>query len=163
MVSERAWRPHRATLPTARARSPVPNPATAWSRTNQGKPAFGKAPGEAETLERIKLLEASGINCQEIADRLNAEERKTRYGGPWRANRVHVILRRLGVRKPQPNWSRKLYGARPGESETLARIRAMRQSGMSWNGIASLLNAEGTKPRQGKQWWNTTVWKVLRD
>jgi DNA invertase Pin-like site-specific DNA recombinase len=56
---------------------------------------------------------------------------------------------------------RKPYGARPGEAETVVRIQSLRDAGMAMDTIAETLNAEGTKPRKGSQWYGSSVRNVL--
>jgi DNA invertase Pin-like site-specific DNA recombinase len=56
---------------------------------------------------------------------------------------------------------RKPYGSRPGESEVIERIRVLRAAGMAIDTIAETLNAEGTKPRSGSQWYGSSVRNVL--
>jgi DNA invertase Pin-like site-specific DNA recombinase len=56
---------------------------------------------------------------------------------------------------------RKPYGERPGESEVIRRIRELRAAGMAIDTIAETLNAEGTAPRKGSQWYGSSVRNVL--
>jgi DNA invertase Pin-like site-specific DNA recombinase len=55
----------------------------------------------------------------------------------------------------------KPYGAFPGETAVIERMRALRASGMGFEKIAVQLNAEGIKPRRGEKWWGKTVDKIL--
>jgi DNA invertase Pin-like site-specific DNA recombinase len=55
----------------------------------------------------------------------------------------------------------KPYGDLPGEKEVIARMRELRASGVGFDRIAAQLNAEGHKPRRGKQWWGLAVNKIL--
>jgi DNA invertase Pin-like site-specific DNA recombinase len=57
---------------------------------------------------------------------------------------------------------RKPYGENAGESETLARILALHAAGISINGIARTLNAEGLKPRTAENWHPQTVHGILQ-
>jgi DNA invertase Pin-like site-specific DNA recombinase len=56
---------------------------------------------------------------------------------------------------------RKPYGHRLGEQAVIERILALRQAGTAMDTIAERLNAEGTKPRSGGQWYGSTVRNVL--
>jgi DNA invertase Pin-like site-specific DNA recombinase len=53
---------------------------------------------------------------------------------------------------------RKPYGSHAGEAEVLERMRVMRQSGLSSDGIAVALNAEGVA---GKRWHGLAVNQIL--
>ncbi len=61
----------------------------------EGRKPYGAYPGEAETLNRIKELAASGETTTAIANRLQAEGRKTRSGGEWLQPTVSKILNRI--------------------------------------------------------------------
>lgn len=50
----------------------------------------------------------------------------------------------------------------PAEQDTLARIRELRDSGMSYNRIAGVLTAEGRATKRGGKWAAATVHSVLR-
>lgn len=56
---------------------------------------------------------------------------------------------------------RKRYGTMPGEAKVIERIRALRSEGLALDKIADTLNAEGLKPRAGKQWYPTTISRIL--
>lgn len=56
---------------------------------------------------------------------------------------------------------RKAYGQWPGEAPILERMRAMRASGESFEGIAATLNNEGVRARTGGKWFGSTVGKIL--
>ena len=56
----------------------------------------------------------------------------------------------------------KPYGTLPGEAPVIARMKALRASGLSWDGIANQLNPEGCQTRMaGKQWFGATVSRIL--
>ena len=60
----------------------------------------------------------------------------------------------------------KRFGARPGEQETLKRIRELyrkphKRDRMSLNKIAAILNAEGRPTRHGGKWYAQTVKNCL--
>ena len=56
---------------------------------------------------------------------------------------------------------RKPYGTRPGDSEIIERILALRDAGMAMDTIAETLNAESIAPRSGSQWYGSSVRNVL--
>jgi DNA invertase Pin-like site-specific DNA recombinase len=56
---------------------------------------------------------------------------------------------------------RKAFGARAGEDAIIARMKELRATGATWDSIASTLNVEGLKPRQGKAWYATSVRRVV--
>jgi hypothetical protein len=60
----------------------------------EGAKAYGKLPGEAETLQLILESSASGNPADVIAARLNGAEIKSRSGRPWRASVIRKILKR---------------------------------------------------------------------
>jgi DNA invertase Pin-like site-specific DNA recombinase len=57
---------------------------------------------------------------------------------------------------------RKPFGTRPGESEIIDRMKALREGGMAVDKIAVALNAEHARPRAGEQWYPTSVYRILR-
>jgi len=57
---------------------------------------------------------------------------------------------------------RKPFGTRNGEPEIVARILALKASGMVYNSIAETLNSEGLKPRKGQKWYASVVRDILR-
>jgi DNA invertase Pin-like site-specific DNA recombinase len=57
---------------------------------------------------------------------------------------------------------RKPYGARPGESEIIHRMKSLREAGMAVDKIAAMLNDERAKPRAGQQWYSTSVYRILK-
>ena len=56
----------------------------------------------------------------------------------------------------------KPYGYFEGEQAILARMQALRGSGMAWDAIAANLNTEGVMTRYGKQWYGSTINKILK-
>jgi DNA invertase Pin-like site-specific DNA recombinase len=56
---------------------------------------------------------------------------------------------------------RKPYGHYPGETETLERMKELAASGMTATDIAATLRAEGRKTRNGGDWLQPTVSKIL--
>jgi DNA invertase Pin-like site-specific DNA recombinase len=57
---------------------------------------------------------------------------------------------------------RKPYGDRPGEAEVIARAKAYRASGLSWDATAQQLNAAGAATRYGQLWFGSTISKIVR-
>ena len=47
------------------------------------------------------------------------------------------------------------------EQRIIARMKRMQAEGMSFRGIAAKLDAEGIRPKRGKQWIHTTVKSIL--
>ncbi len=56
---------------------------------------------------------------------------------------------------------RKPYGFYAGEQAAIDRMRALRDSGMGFDRIASALNAESIKPRTGERWHGLVVNRIL--
>jgi len=56
---------------------------------------------------------------------------------------------------------RKPFGTRPGESEVIQHILALRNDGMALDRIALALNEKGIKSRAGSRWYPTTVSRIL--
>jgi len=69
-----------------------------------------------------------------------------------RASRLRI--RRTGKRCE----GRKPYGSKPGEKETINKMREMRQKGESFQAIAEALNKAGTMPRTTQRDGKTTKW-----
>ena len=61
----------------------------------EGRKPYGHYPGEADTLKRMKELNASGMTATDIAATIRAEGRKTRNGGDWLQPTVSKILNRV--------------------------------------------------------------------
>ncbi len=88
----------------------------------------------------------------------------------WEKSIIVQKLRaaRLRLRREKGRCEgRKPYGATPDERETIARMRQMRDQGMSFEAIAGSLNASGTAPRTtsraGKQtkWHGAAIQRIL--
>src|SRR5208337_3711663 len=54
------------------------------------------------------------------------------------------------------------FGSKPGEAETLARIKLLRKMGDQPSVIANKLNSESVVTRYGKRWHAATISKILR-
>lgn len=57
---------------------------------------------------------------------------------------------------------RKPFGARPGETEIIERMKQLRAAGTAVDKIAATLNSEGLKARGGGQWYATSVYRILK-
>jgi DNA invertase Pin-like site-specific DNA recombinase len=83
-------------------------------------------------------------------------------------DRTMVVLKLKAARKRVKAATgrcegRKRFGERPGETETLQRMRAMRAEGRTFEAIAAALNGEGVPTRvQGRRWFPATVAKMIR-
>jgi hypothetical protein len=56
---------------------------------------------------------------------------------------------------------RKPYGFYPGEADTLKRLKEFAATGMRATDIAKTLNLEGRRTRNGGDWLQPTVSKIL--
>jgi DNA invertase Pin-like site-specific DNA recombinase len=56
---------------------------------------------------------------------------------------------------------RKAFGFRAGEDVTIARMKSLRATGQTWEQIAKTLNEENLKPRKSKQWYATSVRRIV--
>jgi DNA invertase Pin-like site-specific DNA recombinase len=56
---------------------------------------------------------------------------------------------------------RKPFGYYEGEEAALERMKVLRETGVGFDRIADILNAEGLKPRTGARWWGKTVNNIL--
>jgi DNA invertase Pin-like site-specific DNA recombinase len=88
------------------------------------------------------------------------------FGAIAEYEREMIVLKLRGARIRQKAKTgkcegAKLYGELPGEAAVIARMKELRASGLGFDRIAAQLNAEGVKPRRGKQWWGAAVNNVL--
>lgn len=74
-----------------------------------------------------------------------------------------IIAKLRGARRRAKAKSgrRKPFSDRPGESDVLQRMTELRANGISFDGIAQQLNAEGIRPRAGQRWWPSAVNNIL--
>jgi hypothetical protein len=77
-----------------------------------------------------------------------------------------IVLKLRGARlRQKAKTSRcegaKPYGELPGEVAVVERMKVLRSAGLGFDRIAAQLNAEGIKPRRGKQWWGLTINQIL--
>jgi DNA invertase Pin-like site-specific DNA recombinase len=56
----------------------------------------------------------------------------------------------------------KPFGAFDGESVTLSRMLYLRKAGHTLETVASMLDAEGCKPRTGSRWYAASVGRILK-
>ena len=56
---------------------------------------------------------------------------------------------------------RPMFGAKPGEGDTLRIMRELRVKGATFAQIAESLNMEGVKARSGGPWYASTLQKIL--
>jgi len=80
--------------------------------------------------------------------------------------REMIVVKLRGARQRTKNKSgrcegRKPYGFYPGEADTLNRMKELSKSGMTVTAIAATLRAEGCKTRNGGDWLQPTVSKIL--
>ena len=79
-------------------------------------------------------------------------------------SQIVVRLRGARLRKKAQTGrceGRKPYGYREGETAVIERVQALRSQGMSFNGIATQLNADQVTSRSGKPWSAWTVNQIL--
>jgi DNA invertase Pin-like site-specific DNA recombinase len=90
------------------------------------------------------------------------------FGAIAEYDRAMIVLKLRGARQRMKARvgrceGRKPYGTFPGESDTLARMTALRAEGASYQHIAHALAQEGRKPRYGEKWNPIVINKVLRN
>lgn len=88
------------------------------------------------------------------------------FGAIAEYERAMIVLKLRGARermrvKEGRCEGRKPYGFYPGESAVIDRIKGLREQGLAVDTIATTLNGDGVKPRQGQQWYPTSVARVL--
>jgi DNA invertase Pin-like site-specific DNA recombinase len=88
------------------------------------------------------------------------------FGAISEYEKTMIVLKLRGARARAKARRGRCEGAKPfgyfdGEPDTIARMKALRASGMGFDRIAAALNAEGVKPRRGERWWGLTVNKIL--
>jgi len=88
------------------------------------------------------------------------------FGAISEYEKTMIVLKLRGARARAKARSGRCEGAKPfghfdGEADIIARMKALRASGMGFDRIAATLNVEGVKPRRGEKWWGLTVNKIL--
>jgi len=89
------------------------------------------------------------------------------FGAISEYEKTMIVLKLRGARERVRARGGKCEGAKPfgelfGESVVVDRMQALRSDGLGFDRIAETLNAEGIRPRRGKQWWGLTVNKILK-
>lgn len=72
-----------------------------------------------------------------------------------------AVARRAATNTRGTHQGPKPYGTAEGERPILERIKALSSKGLGYAPIAHQLNDEGIKPRQGKEWYPTTIANIL--
>ena len=89
-------------------------------------------------------------------------------GAISQAEKANIVLKLRGARQRTKARTgrcegRKPYGDRPGEAVVFARMKELRASGMSFDGIAAALNSGGVPTRTpGKKWHGFAVNQMLK-
>ena len=81
-------------------------------------------------------------------------------------DKTMVVLKLRGARQRKKAETGRCEGLKPfgdvpGESETRNRIRAMRKSGSTLQGICDALNSEGVTTRYRKRWMPMTIQRIV--
>jgi DNA invertase Pin-like site-specific DNA recombinase len=88
------------------------------------------------------------------------------FGAIAEYEKTMIVLKLRGARIRQKARTgrcegAKRYGELPGEAAVVDRMKALRAEGLGFDRIATVLNAEGIKPRRGARWHGLTVNKIL--
>ena len=84
------------------------------------------------------------------------------YEATMIALKLRGARQRAAAKNPNYREGRKPFGARPGEQETIVRIRELRTQGQTLSAIAATLTAEDRKPRAGERWHEKQVARILQ-
>lgn len=105
---------------------------------------------------KARLLELAGTGTHAaIAEAMNAEGHRDKWGGSWQEHNVGATLRRQGARtKPETNRD---Y---PSACERLRALAVERRA--TYAELAELMSAEGHRGRYGEPWTAESVGTVLR-
>jgi DNA invertase Pin-like site-specific DNA recombinase len=81
-------------------------------------------------------------------------------------DKANIVAKLRGARMRKKAKTGSCEGAKPfgyydGEAAVLDRMKALRESGMGFDRIASALNAEGIAPRRGARWHGCAVNGIL--
>jgi len=87
------------------------------------------------------------------------------FGAISQYERAMIVSKLRGARQRMRAKTGRCEGAKPfgtldGESDTLARLLALRESGSNYEATARQLNAENVKTRSGGKWFAATVRKI---
>jgi DNA invertase Pin-like site-specific DNA recombinase len=88
------------------------------------------------------------------------------FGAIAEYEKTMIVLKLRGARARQKAKMGRCEGAKPfgtrsGEQAAIERMKALRASGMGFDRIAAVLNAEGVRPRRGSAFYGVTVNKIL--
>jgi len=88
------------------------------------------------------------------------------FGAIAQYDRAMIVAKTLAARKRirdrgERCEGRKPFGTRPGEPEMLAKMKALRDAGATFEQIAESLNRSGSLTRYGKPWLGATIAKIL--
>lgn len=89
------------------------------------------------------------------------------FGAIAEYDRAMIVLKLKAARQRAKAEHGRCEGEKPfgllvGEAGTVARMRSLRESGLSYQKIAAALDSEGLRPRYGEQWNPIVVNRVLR-
>jgi DNA invertase Pin-like site-specific DNA recombinase len=81
-------------------------------------------------------------------------------------DKSQIVVRLRGARLRKRSQTGRCEGRKPfgyyeGEAEVVARMRGLREGGLSFHRIAAKLNEEGITPRSGARWHGFAVLKIL--
>jgi DNA invertase Pin-like site-specific DNA recombinase len=118
----------------------------------------------------VRVIDASGNDLANNADPTRVLIRQVLAAVAQFDRSTIVAKLRAGIdrmrRETGRREGRKPFGTRPGEAETLARMRALGRKPrngkrLSYRGIAAVLDSEGLPSRSGKPWTAPVVKRLL--
>jgi DNA invertase Pin-like site-specific DNA recombinase len=88
------------------------------------------------------------------------------FGAIAQYEKAMIVAKLRGARQRLKARTGRCEGQKPfgfydGENAVVERMKALRDTGMSFDRIAGVLNADGLKPRTGARWWGKTVNNIL--
>jgi DNA invertase Pin-like site-specific DNA recombinase len=88
------------------------------------------------------------------------------FGAIAQYEKAMIVAKLRGARQRMKTRTGRCEGQKPfghydGENAVVERMKALRETGMSFDRIAGVLNADGLKPRNGVRWWGKTVNNIL--
>jgi hypothetical protein len=112
----------------------------------------------------LYLFSYRGEEMDELLSVDEAARMRQIFGSIAQYDRAMTVAKLRGAREGHqgPMRRRKAYGARPGESEIIDRMKTLGEGGMAVDKIAAALNTEDAKPRAGEQWYSTSVYRILK-
>jgi DNA invertase Pin-like site-specific DNA recombinase len=102
---------------------------------------------DSDNEDRVMIRQILGAVAEHTAKAIVAKLRGARQ--------------RAAAKDPTYKEGRKAYGDRPGEKETIERIRTLRAEGLHLAQIAARLEAEGRKPRKSDKWNVSSIRLIL--